>query len=100
MSRSRCSSARANGSATAVAVAFQLGRGHSFAVTDFRLLAGGFERMVVIAPPDTSAGRISQRLLEVETYRLIALRGLPVAKALSPMPRAAQAELAGITAAL
>lgn len=84
-------------------VASQLGRGHSFAVTDFRLLANGFERMVVMAPPDTSptrAGRISQRLLEIETYRLMALRGLPVAKALSPMLRGAEAELAGITAAL
>lgn len=84
-------------------VASQLGRGHSLAVTDFRLLPSGFERMVVIAPPDTSgtrAGRISQRLLEIETYRLMALRGLPVAKALSPMLRAAEAELAGITAAL
>lgn len=84
-------------------VASQLGRGHSFAVTDFRLLGSGFERMLVMAPPETSttrAGRISQRLLEIETYRLMALRGLPVAKALSPMLRAAEAELAGITAAL
>lgn len=84
-------------------VASQLGRGHSFAVTDFRLLPSGFERIVVMAPPDTTttrAGRISQRLLEIETYRLMALRGLPVAKALAPMLRGAEAELAGITAAL
>lgn len=84
-------------------VASQLGRGHSFAVTDFRLMSSGFERMVVMAPPETSAtraGRISQRLLEIETYRLMALRGLPVAKALSPMLREAEVELAGITAAL
>lgn len=84
-------------------VASQLGRGHSCAVTDFQLLASGFERMVVVAPAGTSttrAGRISQRLLEIETYRLMALRGLPVAKALAPMLRDAETELVGITAAL
>ena len=84
-------------------VASQLGRGHSFAVTDFQLLESGFERMVVMAPPDTSptrAGRISQRLLEIETYRLMALRGLPVAKGLAPMLREAETALADITALL
>jgi uncharacterized membrane-anchored protein len=84
-------------------VASLMGSGHSCAITDFRLGADGFERMVVVAPPDTSptrAGRISQRLLEVETYRLMALRGLPVAKALAPMLREAESALAEITARL
>ena len=84
--------------------ASQLGRsGEAYAFTDFRLLASGFERMLVIAPPHTSptrAGRISQRLLEIETYRLMALRGLPVAKALAPMLQEAEAVLARITASL
>jgi uncharacterized membrane-anchored protein len=59
--------------------------------------------MLVIAPPgttETRAGRISQRLLELETYRLMALRGLPVAKSLSPMLAEAEARLATITAQL
>jgi uncharacterized membrane-anchored protein len=59
--------------------------------------------MLVLAPPgttETRAGRISQRLLELETYRLMALRGLPVAKALSPMLADAEAQLATITAQL
>lgn len=84
-------------------VASQLGGGHSWALTDFVLRPSGFERMLVLAPPDTTetrAGRISQRLLELETYRLMALRGLPVAKALSPMLAAAEAQLATITAQL
>jgi uncharacterized membrane-anchored protein len=75
--------------------------GHSWAVTDFGLRASGFERMLVIAPPGTSetrAGRISQRLLELETYRLMALRGLPVAKALAPMLAESENLLADITA--
>ena len=84
-------------------VASLLGHGHSMAVTNFRLQANGFERMLVIAPPgtsDTRAGRISQRLLELETYRLMALRGLPVAKTLSPLLAEAEAGLAEVTAQL
>lgn len=84
-------------------VASQIGGGHSWGLTDFRLHSSGFERMLVLTPPgttDTRAGRISQRLLEIETYRLMALRGLPVAKALSPTLSAAEAQLAAITAQL
>lgn len=76
---------------------------HSCVLTHFRLGADGFERMLVLAPAETSearAGRISQRLLELETYRLMALRGLPVAKALSPVLSDAEAQLADITARL
>ncbi len=81
-------------------VASLMGGGHSCAVTDFRLASSGFERMLVAAPPDTSptrAGRISQRLLEIETYRLMALRGLPVAKSLAPMLQQTEDALAAIT---
>ena len=84
-------------------IASQLGHGHSWAVTEFRIGTDGFERMLVIAPPDTTetrAGRISQRLLELEIYRLMALRGLPVAKQLGPMLAEAENALADITARL
>ena len=84
-------------------IASQLGHGHSWAVTDFLIGADGFERMLVIAAPGTSesrAGRISQRLLELEIYRLMALRGLPVAKQLAPMLAEAESALADITAQL
>ena len=77
--------------------------GHSWAVTDFQLREDGFERMLVLAPPtttETRAGRISQRLLELETYRLMALRGLPVAKGLGAMLGEAEGRLADITARL
>jgi len=79
------------------------GHSHSCILTHFRIGADGFERMLVVAPEDTSearAGRISQRLLELETYRLMALRGLPVAKNLSAMLSAAEAQLADITGLL
>jgi uncharacterized membrane-anchored protein len=84
-------------------VASQLGHGHSWAVTDFQIGAHGFERILVVAPATTSetrAGRVSQRLLELETYRLMALRGLPVAKQLAPLLAQAETELAEITARL
>lgn len=84
-------------------VASQLGHGHSWAATQFRIGPDGFERMLVIAPPgttETRVGRISQRLLELETYRLMALRGLPVAKTLAPMLAQAEQALAEITARL
>ncbi len=84
-------------------VASMLGHSHSIVVTDFHLRDSGFERMLVVAPTDTSetrAGRISSRLLELETYRLMALRGLPVAKALGPMLAESEAALSVIIARL
>ena len=77
--------------------------GHSWALTQFRLQSDGFERMLVIAPEGTSqtrAGRIASRLLELEIYRLLALRGLPAVKALAPMLSQAENELSAITARL
>jgi uncharacterized membrane-anchored protein len=76
---------------------------HSCVLTHFRLGEDGFERMLVVAPTgthDARSGRISQRLLELETYRLMALRGLPVAKELAPVLSEAEAQLADITARL
>ncbi len=84
-------------------VASYLGNGHSAAYTEFKISPDGFERILVVAPLGTSqarAGRVSQRLLELETYRLMALRGLPVAKALSPQLGQAESVLADITARL
>ncbi len=79
------------------------GMPHSCILTHFRIGEDGFERMLVLAPDGTTearAGRISQRLLEMETYRLMALRGLPVAKNLSAMLSAAESQLADITGLL
>lgn len=74
---------------------------HSMVVTDFHLRPDGFERMLVLAPPTTSetrAGRITARLLELETYRMMALLGLPVAKTLAGPLAEGEAELARLTA--
>ncbi|GEM82008.1 DUF3422 family protein [Meiothermus hypogaeus] len=83
-------------------VASVMGRGgHSCVVTDFRLRPSGFERMVVVAPPGTSetrAGRIAARLLEMESYRMMALLGFPVARGLREKLLESEQALAQITA--
>ena len=78
-----------------------LGLRRSCVMTDFRLRDSGFEHLLVISPPGTTelrVGRISQRLLELETYRLMALRGLPVAKEMGPLLTQAESQLAEIMA--
>ena len=80
-----------------------LGMGHSWAVSELRIGDDGFERLLVIAPPGTTesrSGRNSHRLLEMEIYRLMALRGLPVAKELGAMLGECEGGLADITVAL
>ena len=76
---------------------------HSCAVSDLRIGPSGFERFVVMCSADTSetrAGRVAQRLLELEIYRVLALRGLPAAKALAPALLAIETDLAGAVADL
>jgi len=56
---------------------------HSHLITNLRIGEDGFIRMLILASPETSenrAGRIAQRLLELETYRIMSLLSLPVAK--------------------
>lgn len=74
-------------------------RAHSLALTDFRVQDDGIERILVLTKPDTPStrvGRTVQRLLEMEVYRLMALRGLPVAKELSARLSVAEDGLAVI----
>lgn len=75
-------------------------RQHSLAVTDFKINTDGVERFLVLTQSQTSAtrvGRVVQRLLEMEIYRMVALRGLPVAKFLSSELGEAERALASIT---
>ncbi len=71
-------------------------------ITDFRLHADGFSRFLLLNRNMTPwhAGRIVQRLLEIETYRIMALLALPVAQALVPKLSAWEAELSEITDAM
>ena len=70
--------------------------------TDFLIQADGFSRFVVRDKGfiDQQAGRIVQRLLEIETYRMMALLGLPHAQRASPILNAIESELVTLTSAM
>lgn len=72
------------------------------ALADFRIQPDGMSRMLMLdcgmAP--AQAGRIVQRLLEIDTYRMMALLTLPVARACGPMLAESGEELADITTRL
>ncbi|HTN65686.1 MAG TPA: DUF3422 domain-containing protein [Burkholderiaceae bacterium] len=70
--------------------------------TDFRIHADGFNRFVVrdVGSHEQQAARLVQRILEIETYRMMALLGLPLAQQSTPMLNAIEGELARLTAAM
>ncbi|MFZ6772265.1 DUF3422 family protein [Undibacterium sp. SXout7W] len=70
--------------------------------TDFLIQADGFSRFVVkdMAFLDQQAGRVAQRLLEIETYRMMALLGLPHAQRAAPVLNTIESELVTLTAAM
>jgi uncharacterized membrane-anchored protein len=85
-----------------VLVGSAIAEGAGVALTDLRIKADGFSRFLVYDRGLTprQAGRMVQRLLEVETYRMMALLALPVARDLSPVITRDERELAQITAAM
>ncbi|WP_298824384.1 DUF3422 family protein [uncultured Piscinibacter sp.] len=66
--------------------------------TDFRLYGDGFARWVVVAGDMTPRrlGRLVQRLQEIETYRMMALLGLPVAREVGSALVGAERDLADV----
>lgn len=66
--------------------------------TDFALHPDGFSRMVLLAGAMTPRrlGRLVQRLLEIDTYRMAALLGLPAAREASQLLGYAERELAAL----
>jgi uncharacterized membrane-anchored protein len=66
--------------------------------TDFRLHADGFGRQVVSVNGmnPRRLGRTVQRLLEIETYRMMALLGLPVAREVAATLHHAERDLADV----
>jgi uncharacterized membrane-anchored protein len=60
--------------------------GSAIIASDFRIDMGGHMRFAIFASPDTGPsriGRILQRLCEIETYKAMAMLGLPRARALN-----------------
>ena len=76
------------------------GAGHAF--TDFRVRPDGFGRLYLEDHGLTrrQAGRTVQRLLEIDTYRMLALLTFPLAKQLAPELSEGEQRLAEITTAL
>jgi len=70
--------------------------------TAFRVHADGFVRILVhdISLYESRAGRLIQRLLELETYRLMALLTLPIAREIGPQITAIEQRLVGVTDSL
>ena len=67
-------------------VGSDLAGGRAVAWTDFRLHADGFGRLIVHdrGLGNRQCGRVIQRLLEIETYRTMAMLALPVAREIGP----------------
>ncbi|MGO8953835.1 MAG: DUF3422 family protein [Rhodomicrobium sp.] len=72
------------------------------AYTDFRIRSDGFSRLLVhdLSMTPRQAGRTVQRLVEIDTYRMLAFLALPVALQLSPFLAQCEKELAEVTAAM
>ena len=69
---------------THVVVGAHIGEGAGLALTDFVIHADGFARFLLLNREMTAqqAGRMLQRLFEIEAYRMMALLALPVARGL------------------
>ncbi|MFD1627863.1 DUF3422 family protein [Azospirillum griseum] len=67
--------------------------------TDFRIHGDGYSRMLVLDHSMTprQTGRVVQRLLEIETYRVMALLALPMARGVLPRINPIEAGLADVT---
>ena len=70
--------------------------------TDFLIQSDGFSRFVVrdAGLREQQAGSLVQRVLEIETYRMMALLGLPYAQSAAPALNAVEEELATLTATM
>lgn len=83
-------------------VACQLAEGSATLHTDFQIDPNGYSRMLLRVGQlsQRRLGRLVQRLLEIETYRMMALLGLPVARSAAPALALAEQELADLAQAI
>ncbi|MGL4197766.1 MAG: DUF3422 family protein [Allorhizobium sp.] len=77
----------------------ELKNGQAAVLTDFRQDGHGLTQILVIDRGMTEAGRgaVVQRLLDIETYRTMAMLGLPLAQTLSPEIRRIEDGLTAVT---
>lgn len=83
-------------------ISSQVAGGRARFWTDLRIHGDGFGRLLVQAEGlgAQQAGRLMQRLREVETYRLAALMAFPLAQRIAPEALGMDQELAALTATM
>jgi uncharacterized membrane-anchored protein len=83
-------------------VASRVADGSAEVYTDFAIHADGYSRLLVFTGELTPRrlGRLMQRLIEVETYRMSALLGLPIAREAMGLLTRGEAELASLAGAI
>ena len=83
-------------------VASTVADGYAEVYTDFSIHADGFSRMLLLTGGISTRrlGRLVQQLLEIETYRMAALMGLPAAREASEVLGNAERELAELAGAI
>ena len=89
-------------SAESLAAAF-VGEGQALAAGDFRIGADGFTRFAILATPDAGQrrlGRIVQRLIEIENYRMLSMLALPVARQVSTRLNEIEGDLSALIAGI
>jgi len=76
--------------------------GAARAFTDFKIHADGFSRFLIISSDlkQRQAGRLLQRIFDIEVYRVMALLAHPIAKQLVPELNKANNKLLSITSAM
>ena len=82
-----------------IVVGAEIGDGAGIAYTDFRIHGDGFARFLVCNRSLTprQAGRMLQRLFEIEAYRMMALLALPIARRQAPRTVTIERALAALT---
>ncbi|WP_084150690.1 DUF3422 family protein [Azohydromonas australica] len=83
-------------------VASGVAHGQACIYSDFAIHADGFSRMLLLCDglDARRLGRLVQRLLEIETYRMAALLALPAARKASGLLADAERELAALSQAI
>ncbi|WP_011579712.1 MULTISPECIES: DUF3422 family protein [Chelativorans] len=73
--------------------------GRAAVATDFRQDGDGLTRILILERdlPPARIGALTQRLIDIETYRTLAMLGLPLAQSLSPRLRRMEDRLAILT---
>jgi len=74
-------------------------RGDALVATDFQADSNGFTQILIVDKGlgEDRAGTLVRRVIEIETYRTLALMGLPPARRAAPIVRETEQELAVLT---